>query len=86
MQMWFWLSLIPCTLFLNCQEIWNQHIKESYLPMPTGDFSRSKATVNLFGGMSVLEVGDFYQRPPLGKAKPLCVYEEGVLDLCKDNF
>ena len=36
--------------------------------------------------MSVLAVGDFYQLPPLGKAKPLCVYEEGVLNVWKDNF
>ncbi|KAE8296894.1 hypothetical protein D5F01_LYC03505 [Larimichthys crocea] len=36
--------------------------------------------------MSVLAVGDFYQLPPLGKSKPLCVYEEGMLDIWKDNF
>ncbi|KAL3986446.1 leucine-rich repeats and death domain-containing protein [Sarotherodon galilaeus] len=39
-----------------------------------------------FGGMSILAVGDFYQLPPLGKAKPLCVYEDNVLDLWKDYF
>lgn len=36
--------------------------------------------------MSILAVGDFYELPPLGKAKPLCVYEEDVLNLQKDNF
>ncbi|XP_073724526.1 uncharacterized protein [Misgurnus anguillicaudatus] len=39
-----------------------------------------------FGGISVLAVGDFYQLPPLGKAKPLCVYEDDVLDFWKDSF
>ena len=39
-----------------------------------------------FGGMSVLAVGDFYQLPPIGKAKPLCVYEETEFDLWKDEF
>ncbi|KAL4007992.1 hypothetical protein ACER0C_001844 [Sarotherodon galilaeus] len=39
-----------------------------------------------FGGMSILAVGDFYQLPPLGKAKPLCVYEDNVFDLWKDYF
>ena len=39
-----------------------------------------------FGGISVLAVGDFYQLPPLVKAKPLCVYEETEFDLWKDNF
>ena len=34
----------------------------------------------------MLAVGDFYQLPPLGKAKPLCVYEEEVFDLWKDDF
>ncbi|KAM6967530.1 RRP15-like protein [Aplochiton taeniatus] len=36
--------------------------------------------------MSVLAVGDFYQLPPPGKAKPLCVFEEHVLDFWEDNF
>ncbi|CAI5655046.1 unnamed protein product [Oreochromis niloticus] len=39
-----------------------------------------------FGGMSILAVGDFYQLPSLGKAKPLCVYEDNVFDLWKDYF
>nr|XP_055049553.1 uncharacterized protein LOC129435076 [Misgurnus anguillicaudatus]XP_055049554.1 uncharacterized protein LOC129435076 [Misgurnus anguillicaudatus] len=39
-----------------------------------------------FGGISVLAVGDFFQLPPLGKAKPLCVYEDDVLDFWKDSF
>ena len=45
-----------------------------------------KGNYRPFGGMSVLAVGDFYQLPPLGKAKPICVYEESVLDLWRDNF
>ncbi|KAK0145565.1 ATP-dependent DNA helicase PIF1 [Merluccius polli] len=49
-------------------------------------FQQIKGNKKPFGGMSVLAVGDFYQLPPLGKAKPLCVYEEGVLDVWKDNF
>uniref|UniRef100_A0A8C1N1W6 ATP-dependent DNA helicase n=1 Tax=Cyprinus carpio TaxID=7962 RepID=A0A8C1N1W6_CYPCA len=39
-----------------------------------------------FGGLSILAVGDFFQLPPLGRAKPLCVYEDHVLDFWKDNF
>ncbi|XP_073729961.1 uncharacterized protein [Misgurnus anguillicaudatus] len=39
-----------------------------------------------FGGISVLAVGDFFQLPPLGKAKPLRVYEDDVLDFWKDSF
>uniref|UniRef100_A0A9J8BT42 ATP-dependent DNA helicase n=1 Tax=Cyprinus carpio carpio TaxID=630221 RepID=A0A9J8BT42_CYPCA len=39
-----------------------------------------------FGGLSVLCVGDFHQLPPLGRAKPLCVYEDHVLDFWKDHF
>ncbi|KAE8291439.1 ATP-dependent DNA helicase PIF1 [Larimichthys crocea] len=49
-------------------------------------FQQIKGNRKPFGGMSVLAVGDFYQLPPLGKSKPLCVYEEGVLDIWKDNF
>ncbi|KAE8277866.1 hypothetical protein D5F01_LYC24091 [Larimichthys crocea] len=49
-------------------------------------FQQIKGNKKPFGGMSVLAVGDFYQLPPLGKSKPLCVYEEGVLDIWKDNF
>ncbi|KAE8296906.1 ATP-dependent DNA helicase PIF1 [Larimichthys crocea] len=49
-------------------------------------FQQIKGNKKPFGGMSVLAVGDFYQLPPLGKAKPLCVYEECVLDVWKDNF
>ncbi|KAK7149216.1 hypothetical protein R3I94_008742 [Phoxinus phoxinus] len=45
-----------------------------------------KGSKKPFGGISVLAVGDFYQLPPLGKAKPLCVYEEDVLDFWKDHF
>nr|DAA01286.1 TPA_exp: replicase/helicase/endonuclease [Danio rerio] len=39
-----------------------------------------------FGGMSVLVVGDFQQLPPLGRAKPLCVYEGHIPDFWKNNF
>uniref|UniRef100_A0A671TM37 ATP-dependent DNA helicase n=2 Tax=Sparus aurata TaxID=8175 RepID=A0A671TM37_SPAAU len=49
-------------------------------------FQQIRGNRKPFGGMSVLAVGDFYQLPPLGKAKPLCVYEETEFDLWKDNF
>lgn len=49
-------------------------------------FQQIKGNKKPFGGVSVLAVGDFYQLPPLGRAKPLCVYEEGVLDMWKENF
>uniref|UniRef100_A0A8C1LAF7 ATP-dependent DNA helicase n=1 Tax=Cyprinus carpio TaxID=7962 RepID=A0A8C1LAF7_CYPCA len=39
-----------------------------------------------FGGLSILAVGDFFQLPPLGRAKPLCVYEDHVLDFWKNHF
>ncbi len=39
-----------------------------------------------FGGLSILAVGDFFQLPPLGRAKPLCVYEDHMLDFWKDHF
>ncbi len=45
-----------------------------------------KGSKKPFGGVSCLVVGDYYQLPPLGKAKPLCVYEDDVLDFWKDNF
>lgn len=45
-----------------------------------------KGSKKPFGGMSVLAVGDFYQVPPLGKSKPLCVFEENTNDVWKDNF
>ncbi|RXN32331.1 replicase helicase endonuclease [Labeo rohita] len=49
-------------------------------------FQQIKGSKKPFGGISCLAVGDFYQLPPLGKAKPLCVFEEDVLDFWKDNF
>ncbi|XP_030266882.1 ATP-dependent DNA helicase PIF7-like [Sparus aurata] len=49
-------------------------------------FQQIRGNRKPFGGTSVLAVGDFYQLPPLGKAKPLCVYEETEFDLWKDNF
>ncbi|XP_053360312.1 ATP-dependent DNA helicase PIF1-like [Clarias gariepinus] len=49
-------------------------------------FQQIKGSKKPFGGISCLAVGDFFQLPPLGKAKPLCVYEEDVLDFWKDNF
>ncbi len=49
-------------------------------------FQQIKGSKKHFGGVSCLVVGDYYQLPPLGKAKPLCVYEEDVLDFWKDNF
>ena len=36
--------------------------------------------------LSVLAVGDFYQLPPFGKAKPLCVFEEHILDFWQNHF
>ncbi len=49
-------------------------------------FQQIKGSKKPFGGISVLAVGDFHQLPPLGKAKPLCVYEDDVLDFWKDLF
>ena len=49
-------------------------------------FQQIRGNRKPFGGMSVLAVGDFYILPPLGKAKPLSVYEETEFDLWKDNF
>ena len=49
-------------------------------------FQQIRGNKKPFGGISVLAVGDFYQLPPVGRAKPLCVYEEEVLDLWKENF
>ncbi|XP_070814299.1 uncharacterized protein [Chaetodon trifascialis] len=49
-------------------------------------FQQIKGNRRPFGGMSVLAVGDFYQLPPLGRAKPLCVYEENEFDLWRDDF
>ncbi|KAM3842119.1 uncharacterized protein ACN63O_022831, partial [Diretmus argenteus] len=45
-----------------------------------------KGSKKPFGGMSILAVGDFYQLPPLGSVKPLCVFEEHVIDFWKDDF
>nr|XP_021330385.1 uncharacterized protein LOC101882679 [Danio rerio] len=49
-------------------------------------FQQIRGSKKPFGGISVIVVGDFYQLPPPGKAKPLCVYEEDVLDFWKDHF
>ncbi|XP_029987916.1 uncharacterized protein LOC115417874 [Sphaeramia orbicularis] len=49
-------------------------------------FQQIKGNRKPFGGISVLAVGDFYQLPPLGRAKPLCVYEETEFDLWRDHF
>uniref|UniRef100_A0AAY4CZE6 ATP-dependent DNA helicase n=1 Tax=Denticeps clupeoides TaxID=299321 RepID=A0AAY4CZE6_9TELE len=49
-------------------------------------FQQIKGISKPFGGMSVLAVGDFYQLPPVGRAKALCVHDVGVIDLWKDHF
>uniref|UniRef100_A0A3Q3GL43 ATP-dependent DNA helicase n=1 Tax=Kryptolebias marmoratus TaxID=37003 RepID=A0A3Q3GL43_KRYMA len=49
-------------------------------------FQQIKGNTRPFGGISVLAVGDFYQLPPLGGAKSLCVTEDGVLDIWNENF
>ncbi|KAL1268866.1 hypothetical protein QQF64_034229 [Cirrhinus molitorella] len=49
-------------------------------------FQQIKGSKKPFRGISCLAIGDYYQLPPLGKAKPLCVFEEDVLDFWKDNF
>ncbi|XP_077367827.1 uncharacterized protein LOC144011878 [Festucalex cinctus] len=47
-------------------------------------FQQIKGNKKPFGGISVLAVGDFYQLPPLGRSKPLCVSEDDLLDLWTD--
>ncbi|XP_051816503.1 uncharacterized protein LOC127537664 [Acanthochromis polyacanthus] len=49
-------------------------------------FQQLKGNRRPFGGVSILAVGDFYQLPPLGRAKPLCVYEDTEFDLWRDHF
>uniref|UniRef100_A0A667YQ84 ATP-dependent DNA helicase n=1 Tax=Myripristis murdjan TaxID=586833 RepID=A0A667YQ84_9TELE len=49
-------------------------------------FQQIKGNKKPFGGISVLAVGDFYQLRPVGKAKPLCVYEEDEEDFWKEHF
>lgn len=45
-----------------------------------------KGTQKPFGGMSVLNVGDFYQLPPVRQSKPLCVHDPCELDLWHQYF
>uniref|UniRef100_A0A096LZ07 ATP-dependent DNA helicase n=1 Tax=Poecilia formosa TaxID=48698 RepID=A0A096LZ07_POEFO len=49
-------------------------------------FQQIKGNNRFMGGVSVLAVGDFFQLPPLGRAKPLCVAEDGMLDFWNENF
>ncbi|KAL1268497.1 hypothetical protein QQF64_033860 [Cirrhinus molitorella] len=47
-------------------------------------FQQIKGSKKPFGGISHLAVGDYYQLPLLGKAKPLCVFEEDAVKKPKD--
>ncbi|XP_032445815.1 uncharacterized protein LOC116736996 [Xiphophorus hellerii] len=49
-------------------------------------FQQIKGNNRFMGGVSVLAVGDFFQLPPVGRSKPLCVAEDGVLDIWNENF
>ncbi|KAK2886446.1 hypothetical protein Q8A73_020392 [Channa argus] len=45
-----------------------------------------KGSQRPFGGTSLIAVGDFYQLPPVGQAKPLCVHDLSQIDLWQEHF
>ena len=62
-------------------------VDKKLLAYINGRLKQIKGSRNkLFGGVSILAVGDFFQLPPVRKQKPLCVFEDTVFDLWKDNF